>query len=236
MSNPYFQFKQFTVFHDQCAMKVGVDGVTLGAWTNVSDAHSILDIGCGSGLISLMLAQRSSAVISAIDIDKPSIAQAKENVKNSPWENRISVIHTSFQEFAEEYTRDFYLIVSNPPFFINSLKNPLPARTTARHNDTLSHKDLIVGAKKLLNDKGRLSIILPISEGNCFINEAEKETLYCSEKIAVFPNPEKPEKRWLLEFRKEKTTCKESELTIEKKRGVYTEKYREMVKDFYLKL
>lgn len=100
MSNPFFKFKQFTVFHDKCAMKVGVDGVTLGAWADVSDVKSILDVGCGSGLITLMLAQRCEARITAIDIDKQSIVQTRENVGNSPWDNRIRVIHTSFQQFA----------------------------------------------------------------------------------------------------------------------------------------
>ena len=236
MSNPYFRFKQFTVFHDRCAMKVGVDGVTLGAWTNVWEARSILDVGCGSGLIALMLAQRSSAEITAIDMDEACVIQARENVENSPWKNKISVIHSSLQQFAQTPAKPFDLIVSNPPFFVNSLKNPSSARAAARHNDTLSHEDLILCAKKLLADKGRLCVISPIAEGNCFMDEAEKEGLFCAEKTTVFPNLQKPAKRLLLEFRKEKSDCRISDVTIEKERGIYTDKYREMVKDFYLKL
>lgn len=236
MPNPYFRFKQFSVFHDKCAMKVGVDGVTLGAWADVSDATSILDVGCGSGLIALMLAQRSDAEITAVDIDAQCILQSGENIDTSPWKERISLVHYSFQDFAVSYSGKFDLIVSNPPFFINSLKNPSQSRSLARHTDTLLHKDLVRNAKKLLPEKGKFCVILPVVEGEQFIELAENEGLFCSQKVNVFPNPEKPAKRLLLEFRKVKTVCEISELTIEKERGIYTTEYREMVKDFYLKL
>lgn len=236
MPNPYFRFKQFSVFHDKCAMKVGVDGVTLGAWADVSDATSILDVGCGSGLIALMLAQRSDAEITAVDIDAQCILQSGENIDNSPWKERISLVHYSFQDFAVSYSRKFDLIVSNPPFFINSLKNPSQSRSLARHTDTLLHKDLVRNAKKLLPEKGKFCVILPVVEGEQFIELAENEGLFCSQKVNVFSNPEKPAKRLLLEFKKVKAVCEISELTIEKERGIYTTEYREMVKDFYLKL
>lgn len=236
MPNPYFRFKQFTVFHDKCAMKVGVDGVTLGTWADVSNAKSILDVGCGSGLIALMLAQRSEAEITAVDIDAQCILQSDENIENSPWKERISLVHSSFQDFAENYSGQFDLIVSNPPFFINSLKNPLQSRAVARHTDTLLHEDLVKNAKKLLAENGMFCVILPVLEGKQFIELAENEGLICSQKVSVFPNLEKPAKRLLLEFKNEKTDCHESKITIEKERGVYTDEYRELVKDFYLKL
>lgn len=236
MSNPYFSFKQFTVFHDRCAMKVGVDGVTLGAWIDVSGAESILDVGTGSGLMGLMLAQRSNAEITAIDIDAHSVIQTKENVERSPWKERISVFHISFQDFAEKNTRKFDLIACNPPFFIGSMKSPSEARTTARHNDTLPQLDLILNTQKCLNDKGKLCVILPVLEGNNFIELAEKNELFCTKKVTVFPNSEKPAKRLLLEFQKEKKQGEETELIIEKERYVYTPEYAELVKDFYLKL
>lgn len=236
MSNPYFKFKQFTVFHDKCGMKVGVDGVTLGAWADASDAKTILDVGCGSGLIALMLAQRSNAMITALDIDENCVLQSKENIYNSPWKDRIFVKHISFQDFANSATETYDLIVSNPPFFNNSLKNPSQARSVARHTDTLPHLDLIKNTIKLLNEKGKFCVILPITEGENFINLAEKEGLFCNQKVTLFPNLVKPAKRLLLEFRKEKTECKVSEMTIEKERGIYTEEYGEMVREFYLKI
>lgn len=236
MSNPYFQFKQFTIFHDKCAMKVGADGVTLGAWADVQNAKTILDVGCGSGLIALMLAQRSEAKITAIDIDENCALQAKENIENSPWKSRISVLHTSFQDFATKTTETYDLIVSNPPFFNNSLKNPLQSRSIARHSETLPHVDLVKNAKKILSDNGKLCVILPVVEGERFIELAENEGLFCKQKVNVFPNHEKAAKRLLLEFKKKKSDCKISELTIEKERGIYTDEYSELVKDFYLKL
>ena len=126
MSNPYFRFKQFTVFHDKCAMKVGADGVTLGAWADITNAKKMLDIGCGSGLIALMVAQRSNAEITAIDIDNQSVIQSTINVENSPWKERIIIRQISLQDFAECTSEKFDVIISNPPFFRNSLKNPLP--------------------------------------------------------------------------------------------------------------
>ncbi|MHB9055671.1 MAG: tRNA1(Val) (adenine(37)-N6)-methyltransferase [Paludibacteraceae bacterium] len=236
MSNPYFKFKQFTVFHDKCAMKVGVDGVTLGAWADVREAKETLDIGCGSGLITLMLAQRCDAKITAIDIDNNSCIQTKENVENSPWSSRIDIVHSSLENFSVNTKKKFDLIVCNPPFFVNSLKSPSDLRTKARHNDTLSHMDLISNSRNLLTKDGRLCVVLPVIEGKQFIEKAEKEGLFCSKKNVVYPNPEKPAKRLLLEFGNEKKQREESRLIIEKERNVYTSEYTFLVKDFYLKL
>ncbi|MFV0390685.1 MAG: tRNA1(Val) (adenine(37)-N6)-methyltransferase [Paludibacteraceae bacterium] len=236
MSNPYFKFKEFTVFHDKCAMKVGVDGVTLGVWADVSDAKTILDVGCGSGLIALVLAQRSDARITAIDIDKNSVIQTKENVENTIWKDRIRVIHASFQRFIDNNPEEFDLIVSNPPFFINSLKNSDANRTLARHNESLTHLDLICGSIKMLSDTGKIALILPVVEGEQFVVLAEKQGLFCTKKTTIFPNPEKSAKRLLLEFRRDCKDCIETDLTIEKVRNVYTPEYAGLVKDFYLKL
>ena len=237
MSNSWFKFKQFTVNHDKCAMKVGVDGVTLGAWADVSSAKKVLDVGCGSGLISLMVAQRCNAQIIAIDIDSQSIIQAAENVDNSPWKDRIKTQPISLQEYARVTSDRFDVIISNPPYFINSLKNPSQSRTTARHTDTLSHEDLLKCSRKLLHPDGKLCLILPEEEGNASIETGKEIGLFCSKKVRIFPNVSKPTKRLLFEFLLTETECEENNLTIETdNRNQYTSEYTDLVKDFYLKL
>lgn len=236
MPNSYFQFKQFRINQETCAMKVGVDGVTLGSWVDVEDAADILDIGTGTGLISLMLAQRSKAKITAIDIDSDCVQQAKENVANSLWNDRILVLESSLQKFAESCGLSFDLIVSNPPFFTDSLKSPSFQRSIARHNVTLNHLDLIQNANRLLSENGKFSVILPLTEEENFCQECQKNGLFCSKKVLVYPNISKPAKRVLLEFWKMKVPCVETELTIETERNVYTKNYQELVSDFYLKL
>lgn len=216
-------------------MKVGADGVTLGAWTSVGDAKNILDVGCGSGLIALMLAQRSAAQITAIDVEKDCVSQSRENIERSAWSNRIEVEHVSFQNFALKHTEQFDLIVSNPPFFTDSLKNPSEKRSLARHADSLPHLDLLINAIKLLHDEGRLCLILPIEEGEKLIDQAGKLALFCSKKTILYPNYTRPPKRVLLEFCKKQVECAISKLTIEKERAHYTEEYESFVRDFYLK-
>ena len=133
MSNPYFQFKQFTVWHDKCAMKVGTDGVLLGAWTSVESAHRILDIGTGTGLVALMLVQRSlpDANIVALEIDEAAVGQARENIIRSPWKERVEVVQADFRKYRS--SDKFDVIVSNPPYFVDSLECPDRQRTAARH-------------------------------------------------------------------------------------------------------
>ena len=218
-------------------MKVGADGVTLGAWADITNAKKMLDIGCGSGLIALMVAQRSNAEITAIDIDNQSVIQSTINVENSPWKERIKIRQISLQDFAECAFEKFDVIISNPPFFRNSLKNPSQGRTVARHADTLPHEQLLICSKKLLNPGGRLCIILPIAEGEDCVKTGKEAGLFCSRKVNVFPNTVKQPKRLLLEFVMTETACRKSNLTIETEiRNQYTPEYTELVKDFYLKL
>ncbi len=237
MGNPYFSFKQFTVFQDKCAMKVGIDGVLLGAWTPVENANSILDIGTGTGLIGLMLAQRTNAEITAIDIDANAVLQATENVKNSQWPKRIHVFENALQNFANISEERFDLIVSNPPYFINSLKTPHENRTTARHTDSLTHEELIEYSIELLNPNGRICIILPVAEGTKCIEFAERKGLFCTRKVTVYPKSEVIAKRLLLEFSKINSFIQENELIVESEiRHRYSVEFTELVKDFYLKL
>ncbi|MDD3490259.1 MAG: methyltransferase [Paludibacter sp.] len=237
MPNPYFKFKQFTVYHDKCAMKVGIDGVLLGAWADANNSESILDVGTGSGLIALMLAQRSEAAITAIDIVADAVIQATENIENSPWKSRIHTVQTTLQHFAGNAETKFDLIVSNPPFFINSLKAPEEKRNTARHTDTLTHEELIDNAIKLLSDNGRLSIILPVEEGTKCIEYANSKGLYCKKLVKVQPRPEKAAHRLLIEFTPVECETEISEICIENGgRGSYTEEFSRLLRDFYLKL
>lgn len=237
MPNPYFKFKQFTVYHDKCAMKVGIDGVLLGSWAATENCDSVLDIGTGTGLIALMLAQRSIATVDAIDIDENAVLQAKENVENSPWKDRIHVQQISLQELAKVCYKQYDLIVSNPPYFVNSTKAPLENRTTARHTDSLSHEELIVHAKQLLKPTGRICIILPVIEGFQCIEHAIKMGLFCNKQVTVYPKPNAVAKRLLLEFTLISTLKTSSELIIEsEERHHYSADFSTLAKEFYLKL
>lgn len=234
MSNSYFRFKQFAVRQEKAAMKVGTDGVLLGAWVDATDAQTALDVGTGTGLIALMLAQKSTAYIEAVEIDTPSSRQAEENVKRSPWSNRIKVFNIAFQEFALNTGKKFDLIVSNPPYFIESLKSPEHARTTARHAELLSHDDLLKGVVKLINDKGRFAGIFPYVEGNVFTAKAANYGLYCAKRVTVIGKEHHPPKRLLLEFGHVKTYAVESTLCIRLADISFSDEYRLLTKDFYL--
>lgn len=235
MPNPYFTFKQFTVYHDRCAMKVGTDGVLLGAWTDVSNARRILDIGTGTGLIALMVAQRTTNVqITAIDIDAEAVNQARENVSSSPWKNRVGVM---LQDVCT-YTSDtgFDTIVSNPPYFIDSLKCPDSQRATARHTDTLDAPRLLEKVAELLTPDGRFSLILPADQTDELLRIAKTQGLYPSRWTQVITRPGLPPKRSLVEFRKTHQNYSVKELVVELDRHVYSEDYIALTKEFYLKL
>lgn len=237
MPNPYFKFKQFTVFHDKCAMKVGIDGVLLGIWAATENCNSVLDIGTGTGLIALMLAQRSIAAIDAIDIDENAVLQAKENVENSPWKDRIHVQKISLQELTKVCSKQYDLIVSNPPYFVNSTKTPLANRTAARHTDSLSHEELLLHTKHLLKPTGKMCIILPVVEGFQCVEHAIKMGLFCNKLVTVYPKPNALAKRLLLEFSLTPALKTNSELIIEaEERHHYSPDFSTLAKDFYLKL
>lgn len=237
MSNPYFSFKQFTVFHHKCAMKVGIDGVLLGAWADVSNTFHVLDIGTGSGLIALMLAQRCEAQITGIDIEPNAVIQANENVNDSPWKDRINIEQTALQDFAGNSTEKYDLIVSNPPYFVDSLKNPDDKRTIARHTDSLSNLELLSYSNILLLPQGKLAVILPVSQGLEMIENAENINLFCNKITYVYPKPNTEIKRVLLEFSRERITQQINSMVIETvQRHEYSPEFTALVKDFYLKL
>lgn len=235
MGNSYFKFKQFTVHQSKAAMRVNTDGVLLGAWANVTGANRILDIGTGTGVIALMLAQRTTgAHIDAIEIDAQSAAEARSNVNLSPWANRIDVINCSLQSFAPSVSHRYDLIVSNPPYFNQSLKSAHTGRNIARHTESLPYNHLIEGVIKLLSPSGRFCGIFPYSEGNVFIAMAGAHGLYCTQKVNVQSRPSRKVLRVLLQLETQKRAVAESTLTIHNPDGSYSDEYKRLTEDFYL--
>lgn len=232
MSNPYFQFKQFTVWHDKCAMKVGTDSVLLGTWADVSHAKNILDVGAGTALISLMMAQRSDASIYAVEIDENAVCQAKENIKRSPWQERIHVVHSDYSLFDPEIKFD--LIVSNPPYFSDSLQSPDNQRNTARHTKELTYEELIKKTASLLHTNGIFSLVLPIDILEKIKIISAEYQLFPIRQTNVYTKPGIPAKRVLISFGFNQTRCITDNLTIELSRHVYTEEFKALTKDFYL--
>lgn len=228
-----FQFKQFTIEQDRTPMKVGTDGVLLGAWADVAKAGKILDIGTGTGLIALMVAQRNlQASIEALEIESNACRQARENIAASPWATRIKVIQTALQDYYPENLYDS--IVCNPPFFHDSTKAPDNGRSLARHNDTLPHHELIRNAARLLSPTGNFCVILPVAEALAMIAEASQYHLYPEYITHILPNPGKPPKRYLIKFVPEAAKRFENELIIEFDRHIYSPEYIRLTKDFYL--
>ncbi len=221
--------------HDKCAMKVGTDGILLGAWASAISPKTILDIGTGSGVIAIMMAQKFDAVIDAIEIEQDSFLQAEENIRNCKWYNRISIYNTSFQDFFKTSQTKYDLIVCNPPFFTNSLKSKGEGRTIARHNDSLPFRELIEGASKLLSEEGCFCVVLPIEDGANFVSIASTFGLNLVEQVNVKPNYEKPTKRLLLKFQFRNKSLTETTLCIETdQRHHYSDDYKQLTSDFYL--
>jgi tRNA1Val (adenine37-N6)-methyltransferase len=234
VSNSYFNFKQFTINQDKSAFKVGTDGVLLGACADLAGVARILDIGSGTGLIAIMLAQRCNAEITAIEPDNDSFSQCLENVRNCRWKERISVENIKLQDYQSD--EKFDLIVTNPPYFSDSLKNPDPRESAARHNDLLPDDELIKGASRLMTEDGKLQVIMPYAEGNLFIAEASGYGLYCNSILKIRPLPAYEIRRVILSFSRQKIRPTEKFLTIEQgKRHEFTEEYKKLLREYYLK-
>ncbi len=231
-----FRFKQFSVLNHKSAMKVGTDGVLLGAWADVNEAQSVLDVGTGTGLIALMLAQRCMAEIVGIEIEPNAAEEAQINFYESPWNDRLRVEMIDFVEYADTCTSQFDVIVSNPPYFVNSLECDDEKRQKARHTSSLSYENLISGAVSLLNDNGHLCLITPSDVENLIENIVTKNKCYIINKVYVCPIVGGEAKRILWKISKTEEKCETSRLEIEKARHEYTDDYISLTKDYYLKM
>ena len=238
MSSRPFKFKQFTISQDRCAMKIGTDAVLLGAWASINqNPFSILDIGAGTGVISLMLAQRSHAeLIDAVEIDDNAYEQCTENFENSLWNDRVFCYHASLEEFTEEIDDKYDLIVTNPPFYSDDYKSENVKRDIARFQDALPFEHLLESVSKLLSEAGMFSVIIPFKEEVIFIDLATKFKLYTNRITRVKGNTSSEIKRSLIEFSFTNKNIHKDELIIETKRHQYTQEYINLTKDFYLKM
>lgn len=234
-----FQFKQFSVQQDKTAMKVGTDGVLLAAWTPINhNPFSILDIGAGTGIIALMLAQRTNAEqIDALEIDEEAYEQSVGNFENSPWSDRLFCFHAGLDEFIDEPEDEYDLIVSNPPFYSEDYKTTNEQRDLARFQDAMPFEELIEATDLLLSENGIFAVILPFKDEENFITLAKEAELYPVKITRVKGTLSSAIKRTLLAFsRYEKPDIEIDELIIEIERHVYTPEYIELTKDFYLKM
>ncbi|MBT2162661.1 tRNA1(Val) (adenine(37)-N6)-methyltransferase [Zobellia barbeyronii] len=233
-----FKFKQFQIEQDRCAMKVGTDGVLLGAWASLgSNPDSILDIGGGTGLIALMIAQRSTAeTIDALEIDEDAYEQCVSNFDSSDWADRLFCYHAGLDEFVEEWEEPYDLILSNPPFYSEEVSSGDDSRDKARQNQSLPFDELLEGVSKLMAPKGSFATIIPFKEEETFLKLANSFKLYPQRITRVKGTPSSEIKRSLIQFGFEEVELETSELTIEIGRHEYTEDYISLTKDFYLKM
>lgn len=231
-----FRFKQFAIEQDRCSMKVGTDGVLLGAWADASGAEYILDIGTGSGVIAIMLAQRNErARIQGVEIDVASFEQARANMAQSPWSNRLDAIHMAIQDFVQNTDARYDLIVSNPPFFTGGNLSYSQDRNSVRHTVKLPHQDLLSAVRKLLAKEGRFTLILPYLEGLRFCELAGTYQLHCQASTEVRSKAGRPVERLLLTFGRIKQNPVEEELILQDESGEWTAAYKALTKAFYLK-
>jgi len=240
MNKPFY-FKEFTIDQDKTAMKVGTDAVLLGAWCSLETCpDTILDVGSGTGLVSLMLAQRSDAeTIDAVEIDPNAYEQSVANFEKSDWSDRLFCYHCSYQDFSEEMKEEdeeYDLIISNPPFYNDNFETNDSSRNTARFTSALSFKELLESTSKILSDSGVFTIIIPFKEEVTFVSLAGKYKLFLNRVCRVRGTDNSETKRSMLEFSFHLKELEETTIVIEKGRHEYTKEYVSLTKDFYLKM
>jgi tRNA1Val (adenine37-N6)-methyltransferase len=230
-----FHFKKFSVKHDRCTHKVGTDGVLLGAWADTQHVNRALDVGTGSGVIALMLAQRTvpQARIDAIDISATDCEQATENINASPWPEKIRIIHEAIQTFESE---PYDLLVTNPPYFIDSTKPPAEERTRARHTESLPPDELLFHSKRLLAPHGKLCIVLPPVETHNLLTLALQQGWYCIRLCEFRTRSNKPIERVLIQLQQQKQELVKESLMLYERYDEWTVAYKNLTRDFYLKI
>lgn len=233
-----FTFKQFFVAHDRCAMKVGTDGILLGAWAPVPKAGRLLDIGCGSGLIALMLAQRTKGRLSidGVELDAAAGQQAKENVAASPWRERMTIYTADIADFTERTEEQYALIVSNPPYFVPGVSCRSESRAQARYTTSLTHQELLRCAKAKLTADGLFCVVLPYDVAEMFVPQAEKEGWRLSLRTDVRESASRPAHRTLLALSLQPGATERSSLVIRDEEGHYSDAYQALTRDFYLSM
>jgi tRNA1Val (adenine37-N6)-methyltransferase len=234
MSAP-FRFKQFQVHHDRCAMKVGTDGVLLGAVASADAPKTILDVGTGTGLVALMLAQRfPTARIEAVEIDEAAFLQAKGNAEGSPWGDRVHVWHSRFQDYAKTCEEKFDLIVSNPPYFSRHLLSEDPRRNLALHQEGLDFSTLAAGVSKLLDPTGFFWVILPPLQMASLESELQKQGLFPFFLLEIFDRPQKKSHRRIQGFSFKDGSFERRIISIRDTEGLYSKEYSELVREFLI--
>lgn len=235
MSQSAFRFRQFEIHHDKCAMKVGTDGVLLGAWAQVDDAAHILDIGTGCGLIAIMAAQRNPrAQILGVEVDPDAFGQARENAMLSPWSNRLSMVLQDVRSLTEGHFGFFDCILCNPPYFLEDTLSPDPSRALARNESCLSFEDLLLTVSRVLSSNGTLSVILPFNVSKIFITSALNHSLFLSRRCVIRTVEHKLPRRVLLTFCREMEGVQEENLVLQNPDGSRTVDYEDLTEDFYL--
>jgi tRNA1Val (adenine37-N6)-methyltransferase len=231
-----FRFKEFSVSDTDCGMKLSSDAVLLGTYAKPPQTGRILDIGCGCGILSLMMAQKSKhAVIDNVEINIAATKQANENFIKSKWADRLSVFHEHIQEFAKKATHNYDCIISNPPYFHNQLKSADMDVSQSKHTAELDHHDLCACVSKLLHEKGLFWVILPTTERISFLNTALQHGLFCKKMLSVFDKADKPAVRNIFCLGKELVLAAEwEELVIREEDDKHTHEYVELTKPFYL--
>lgn len=233
MPSSSFRFKQFIVEQGRCAMKVNTDGVLLGAWKNYGEAKRILDIGTGTGVIALMMAQENTrARVDAVDINEDAWRQAQENFKQSPWAERLQAIHSSLQDFSPEETYD--VIISNPPYFVNDFKSQHHSRNVARHGIELNYDELLVGIARLLSTDGRAILIIPYTNYALLRDKASQQVLFVTDTTEVIAVNGMAPYVVMIQLERTESEATNNAITIKNEDDTFTEEYKSLTREFYL--